>query len=286
MKTIYYLVFTLLIYSPSLNSQITNIEKQRIWSGNSPWHVDSNLNFSYNNNDGNYVYRIAMSAGALFKFRDKKREGLNNKIFLHGNYSLASSEIEDFSNTWFVHLRYNKEISSFFRVETFLQIQENKLLSIRSRNLIGGGIRLKPLQDNKNRSRRNLHLYIGLAYMYEEERSSIYDMNFYNRRASSYITSAFEFGEDGSKLKIVNTIYYQPLLSDFQNFRLSEEFSIAFPISPKIELESTFNYFLNNKTPIGDVEYQSFVGLGFNYSFESPPPPRSNRHIRYFNYFN
>lgn len=271
MKSGHFLLFAFSLLSFCLHSQIRNIEELRIWSGDSPWLINSGLNFSYTNNDGNYVYELGARAGTLFKYKDKSGE-LNNKWLLHGNYSLVRSEREDFSNNWFVHLRFNKEITDFFRVESFIQSQENQLLSIRSRNLIGAGIRLKPIEDFKDTSKRNLHLYIGLAYMYEEEKSRELDLNFYNHRASSYITAGFQFGKDGHKLEIINTLYYQPLLSDFQNFRLSEEFSISFPISDDVGFQTTFNYFLNNKTPAGDVEYRSYIGMGFNYSFKSNPP--------------
>jgi len=181
MKSGHYIVFAFSLLSFCIHSQIRNIEELRIWSGDSPWLINSGLNFSYNNNDGNYVYELGAKAGTLFKFKDKSGK-LNNKWLLHGNYSLVRSKREDFSNNWFVHLRFNKEITSFFRVESFIQSQENQLLSIRSRNLIGAGIRLKPLEDFQDSSKRNLHMYIGLAYMYEQEKSREFDLNFYNHQ--------------------------------------------------------------------------------------------------------
>ena len=261
----YLLILAVLIALP-LQAQIKNIEKLRIWSGDRHWSADGRVDLSYNNIDGNYVFQVGTNAGVLYKFRDKN-EKFNNKILFHGNFALIRAENENLNNNWFLHLRYNKELTQFFRVEGFVQSQENQLLAISSRNLIGGGIRLKPLQDMRNKKERNLHLYIGLAYMYETERSKNFNVDFYNHRASSYLTAAFKFND--SKLVIINTLYYQPLLKDFDNFRLSEELSIEFPISDTVGFQTSFNYFLNNRTPAGDAEYQSFMGFGFTYEYKS-----------------
>ena len=234
-----------------------------MYIGERQFAINSGLRFSYNNNDGNYVYQIGASVGCLFKLKDKKG-GYNNKFFLNGNYNLIRSEDQDFNNNWFIHIRYNKELTEIFRIEAFVQSQENQLLSISSRNLAGTGIRLKVLEAMKKRS---LHTYIGLAYMYEREKSENFNVDFKNHRMSSYLAATLDFGED--KPKIINTLYYQPLFEDFDNFRLSEEFSAEFPFSETFSFSVIFNYFLNNQTPAGDAEYTSSLVFGFNYNFKS-----------------
>lgn len=269
----------------STSAQITNIEKMRRWTGNQNLNLNTGLNFSYTNNDGAYIFRIGANTGVLYKFKDKTEE-LNNKLFLIADYNLNRSEGQDFNNNWFIHLRYNKEIlvksnkegsdssskDKRIRLEAFIQTQKNQLLSINSRSLIGAGIRLKLVE--KIGKEESFHLYVGTAYMYEIERTDALELNFYNHRNSSYLTATFNFGE--GKLEFVNTVYYQPLYKDFQNYRLAEEFSAEIPISNNLSFETIFTYFLNNKTPIGDAEFTSHISLGLKYKFK-PKVAKKNK---------
>ncbi|NNF74132.1 MAG: DUF481 domain-containing protein [Flavobacteriaceae bacterium] len=256
------------------NAQIENIEASRIWSGDSPWTFNSDLTFSYWNNDGNYNFLVGASSSVLFKFKDQKdrsndKVGLRNKLLFIGNYSLLRAEDRDLDNNWFLHLRYNREFTDFFRVEAFIQSQENQLLLIDSRRLVGAGVRLKPLQERarNNNKRNSLHLYLGLAYMYEQEQSELFDLELFNHRASSYLTASFKFSQSG--VTLTNTFYYQPLLKDFTNYRISQDLDMAFPINSVIRFIARFNYFLNSSSPAGDTEYRSSLLFGLRFRFQS-----------------
>ena len=123
--------------------------------------------------------------------------------------------------------------------------------------------------------RKRLHLYIGIAYMYEEEKSDAFNLELYNHRASSYLTTILDFGRD--KPKIYNTLYYQPLLKDIGNYRLSEQFTVEFPITGNLGFNANFNYFLNSRTPAGDSEYSTNVSFGFVYNFQSEIPKNETK---------
>ena len=98
-----------------LSAQIVNVERLRKFIGDRHFAIESGLNFSYDNNNGQYVYRFIPSAAVLYKFKDKGGQ-LNNKFLLNGNYKLIRTENQDFKNNWFVHLRFNKEFTSVFRM--------------------------------------------------------------------------------------------------------------------------------------------------------------------------
>lgn len=252
-----------LLFSLYGSAQIVNIEGMRIFTAeNVPFKISSGLDVSYNNNDGNYVFVVGAHVGSLYKFKDGKGK-LNNKIFINGNYNLVRAEDRDLNNNWFVHLRFNKEITPEFRIETFVQSQQNELLSISTRNLVGAGIRWKVLEAMKKRS---LHLYLGAAYMYEYEKSKRFDVKYNNNRLSSYLSASFNWGE--GKPKIINVLYFQPLFDELDNFRLSQQFTGEFPVSKSVSFTTNFSYFLNNRTPIGDAEYFSNVSFGIKYNFE------------------
>lgn len=266
-RSLFVFCITLSIGS-QLSGQIVNTERLRKYIGDKNLAINTGLNFSYDDNNGQYVYRLNARSAILYKFRDKDSL-LNNKILLNGDYQLIRSENQDFKNNWFVHLRFNKEFTNVFRMEAFLQSQENRLLSISSRNLIGGGVRLKLVEAIKDSTtEKSLHLYLGMSYMYEIEKSERFDVDFNNHRISSYLTVAFDFGK--GKPKFDNTLYVQPLFKDFDNYRMSEEFSANFPFSESehVTFNLLFNYFRNNRTPIGESEYQSTISFGLSYNFK------------------
>jgi hypothetical protein len=121
--------------------------------------LKSDLLLDYTDNKGDYIFQLGANITTQFKTKDLQRI-----FFFIGNYKLIRSNEKDFQNSWFFHLRYNQKLSSLFRVEAFIQNQNNTLLTITSRNLVGAGIRLKLISSELTR------IYVGNAYMYEIEK--------------------------------------------------------------------------------------------------------------------
>ncbi len=238
--------------------------------------LENYLSFSYNNNNGSSIFSIGNSLGTQFKSKDL------NKIFLIlGNFRLTRAEGQDFQNNWFVHFRFNYKLEEWFktkaiRFEAFVQSQYNELLSINSRNLIGSGLRWKLVSiENADHNaqtdyyqwknvKANFRMYLGVAYMYEEERSDTFDERFYHHRNSSYLS--FNFVSGNEAVEMINTIYYQPLLQDFSDYRLSEQFQIRFKISETLSANGTFTYYFDSVTQGNATDYSSNLsfGLGLN----------------------
>ena len=139
------LVFLLLFFGRS-NAQLVNIESKRMKvSGANSYRLNGNINFSYSNNNGTYFSNIGTGITTAFRLKDP-----STIYFFTGSYNLAKSKLQDFQNSWFFHLRYNKKLGNvdnknygIFRLEAFLQNQNNELQTINSRNLVGAGIRYK-----------------------------------------------------------------------------------------------------------------------------------------------
>ena len=110
----------------------------------------------------------------------------------------------------------------------------------------------------------NFRMYLGVAYMYEEERSDTFDGRFYHHRNSSYLS--FNFVSGNEAVEMINTIYYQPLLQDFSDYRLSEQFQIRFKISETLSANGTFTYYFDSVTQGNATDYSSNLsfGLGLN----------------------
>ena len=99
------------------------------------------------------------------------------------------------------------------------------MFDVNARNLIGAGIRIKLIGIEPNKETKEestFKLYLGNAYMYEEEKDDAFNKQFYSHRHSSYLSLTYDLGED--KISILNALYYQPLYSNLSDYRLLEQF--------------------------------------------------------------
>lgn len=250
-------IFCLVLSSlGELSGQLVNIESKRMQTDTLRFVFIGNLSTSYNDNDGIYLFQINTNTTTQFKSKD-----LNKRLFLVGDYSLIRSENQDFQNTWFFHIRYNQEFTNLFRIEGFVQSQENKILDVNSRNIVGGGIRLKLISKQESR------LYWGNSYMYEVEKNDILNQHFKNHRYSTYIS--FNAQIPNSPVSITNTLYYQPLFKDFGDYRVSEQFRLDIDVSKKVNLIASFDYFRDSVTPRDKRQYYSRTSLGIGLKLDS-----------------
>lgn len=248
MKQSFFILLTLL-FTSFLHAQLVNIESKRMQTDSIRFVLRSDFSFSYDNYNGDYIYRIGSSLSSQVKSKDLKKI-----YFLLGNYNLIRSEAQDFQNTWFLHLRYNQKLSNLFRFEAFLQSQNNQLLAINSRNLLGVGLRFKLV------SKELVRLYLGNAYMYEEEKSDAFSTKEYNHRNSTYLSISATIAE--SNVSITNTVYFQPLYKDFKDYRILEQLKIDVPLSKVLSLYTLLDYYHDNITPSGGSQFSTNISVG------------------------
>jgi hypothetical protein len=237
-----------------LRGQIVNIEDKRIRLGDSitmKGFVD--LGFNIFKNDK--MLTTARASGQIEKLAWKRHFFL----MLFG-YNFAKAEGQNFLNDGFAHLRYNYEWNNHFVYEAFTQIQYNERTNILFRGLMGTGVRLK-LKGGKNR------FYLGLAYMFEQNqfnRDLIPRQN--NHRLSSYFSYNLNLGHLS---RLVHTTYYQPILNDITNNRLSSEASLLFNFTKRLVFRATFNtsYDIDPRLPetIPDWTYTWTNGLRWDF---------------------
>lgn len=246
-KTIAFFFFLFLSFQAF--SQLVNIESKRMQTDSIRFVLKNDFSFSYNNNNGDYLYQIGSNLSTQLKSKDLKKI-----YFLLGDYNLIRAEERDFQNTWFLHLRFNYKLTKLFRVEAFIQSQHNELLAINKRNVIGAGLRFKLI------SKENIRLYLGNAYMYEEEKSDDFNTKEYNHRNSSYLSISANI--PNSNVSILNTVYYQPLYKNFGDYRILEQFKLNIPITKVVSMHTIFNYYHDSTTPTGSSQFSSNLSLG------------------------
>ena len=279
-KHFYVLIF-FLFYFGSIQAQLVNIESQRMKLDKKKFKIRGNINFSYSNYNGSTLSQIGTALTTAFRFK----KDTTAIYFFTGSYNLAKSKTEDFRNSWFFHLRYNKKLinpdnKSFrdnFRLEAFIQNQNNELQVISTRNLLGAGIRWKfidyqytqtiqpswellSVTESKFRL-ESFKAYFGNSYMYEIEKVKSTGQEFRNSRNNSYLSLTANF----TNLEIINTIYFQPLYSDFSNFRIFEQLQIDIPFSEVISFSVVFNYFYNSFSPNEVKDYDSNINFGLSF---------------------
>jgi Protein of unknown function, DUF481 len=231
-KSVLLLCYFFLIASFYLKCQIVNIEDKRLRLGDSiTFKGFADLGFNVFKNDK--MLMTARATGQLEKLAFKK-----HFFLLLGGYNFAKAEGQSFLNDGFLHLRYNYDMSHHVVLETFTQGQYNERTNILFRGLVGSGLRLKLKTGQKNR------FYLGLAYMFEQNQYNsdlIPTQN--NHRLSTYFSYNWNLTNNS---RLVHTTYFQPILNDFFNNRLSSEASLLFSFTKRLIFRATFNTSFDN----------------------------------------
>ena len=248
------LLFSIFCLTPGLlSAQLVNIESKRMQTDSIRFTLNADFSFNHTNNDGAQVNQIDAALTTQLKSKD-----LRKIYFLLGNYKLIDSEDGNLQNAWFLHGRFNYKFNQLLRFETFLQGQYNQLLIVEQRNLVGAGLRLKWID------RARVTGYAGNSYMYEVEYSDRAGTTNYNHRNSTYLT--LSYASKSEKFSVANTVYYQPLYKDLNDYRILEQFRLDIPLSTWLKVFTTYNYYFDSKTPLNTKEYTSELNIGVGIS--------------------
>ena len=246
------ILFNLFFYTAQ--AQLVNIEAKRMQTDSIRFVLKSDLLINYSDNNGEYVLRIGSNISTQLKSKN-----LKEIYFLVLNYNLVRTKDEDFQNAWFAHLRYNHKLTQFFRLEAFLQDQNNTKLTIIRRKLVGVGIRMKII------NKKNTTAYFGNTYMYEIEDLNNSEERFFNHRNSSYLSLNQSF--EKSNLMLTGTIYFQPLYRDIKNHRILSQFKAELPLTKTISVSALYNYAFTKFTSNIEDDRASNLNLGITLNF-------------------
>ncbi len=237
-----------------LSAQIVNIEERRITSTNDSTYWYGSLRLGAN---------ISKVKDQVLQFRStghvqyKKGKSLT-LLLLDGNFLRAGGK--EFQEAAFSHLRFNYKIKDWLVTETYGQAQVNKLLLIRLRALAGAGLRFRLLKSENGGQR----IYGGLAYLFEHNRflEGIPDKDWH--RLSTYISFTFRFP---GGIKLVNTTYYQPAITDFSSYRFASEWRLDTPIGKNFSFFSDFTFSKDESLPVDapTSTYAWLNGLAFKF---------------------
>ena len=247
-------LITALLFSSLVSAQLVNIEAKRMQTDSVRFALAADFSFNHTNNDGKQVNQIDAALTTQLKSRDLKKI-----YFVLGNYKLIDSDEKNLQNSWFLHGRFNYKFNQVLRFESFLQGQYNQLLVVEQRNLVGAGLRVKWVDKERFSG------YAGNSYMYEVEYSDRAGTTNYNHRNSTYLT--LSYAPKSGRFSVTNTLYYQPLYRELEDYRILEQFRLDFPLSNWFKIFTIYNYYFDSKTPLDTKEYTSNLNFGAGLSF-------------------
>ncbi|NNE33692.1 MAG: DUF481 domain-containing protein [Rhodothermales bacterium] len=212
-----------------------NTERLRSDKDGTSGSVDASVSVRRGNSD-----LLDVSTGIRLDHKDKR-----NYAFLVGRVSYGTNNSTTYSNSAFAHLRYNRELSSALAIEVFGQLQRDGFTLLQLRALLGAGIRVQYVKNDR------LRLAQGSSLMYENERLDaakviVHPNRIETARWSNYVTLA---GSPVENLTLVSTTYVQSALSDFGDVRIVNDASVAVSLSSRISLTTTLSFRYDSKPP-------------------------------------
>lgn len=189
--------------------------------------------------------------------------GNKNVLRVFGNYKFLFNNNENLISRTAAQIRHNYLLKNEFRTFAFYQAQNNSSLILKRRQLFGGGLRrIFTLTDS-------LSLDFGSGVFYENEvldseklsAGETQDCNTY--RMANVLSLRF------IKLKnisLINTVYFQPNIKDFSDFRFFNELSLGFKINEFMGLSIGFVYRYDSQPPmiLKNEDFNFSTGISFS----------------------
>jgi len=244
------LLFLYSLLQLAARSQIVNIESARMQSDTTGWMGNAGASFELTKNTQQV---FSADADAHVQYKSKK-----SLYLLLGSYGFLKAAGTSLIDNTFLHFRYNYKINTLVRWEAFTQVQKNVITGISSRFLIGTGPRFKLL------STKLIRLYAASLLMYEREDETVSNTIQNNIRNSSYVSFTLT---PNKQVEIISTSFFQPLLNNWNDYRLLNQVSIRVKAAKKLALALKWNY-LNDSKPVAGVPSVNYsLSTGINYEF-------------------
>lgn len=259
------ILLNLILFAATSQAQILNVEKSRIKEDSANYFVGKlGLSFTLHNHDededGPNTF-IGLTANTNTAYLSKK----NSYILINYiNYTALGEE--EASHTGYSHFRVNLSRHKKVSTELFTQYQYDLGRGLLARWLIGGGLRIVLLENDKT-------LFIfGPGLMYEYEKwENIEETTVLRTKRLVKSTNYLSLRKKLNDHINFNTIaYYQTgydqSIEGFRH-RISGEANLSVSITEKLFLTTTFNCTYENKpiVPVTKFIYSITNGLEYNF---------------------
>ena len=233
------LLFCLLASAVNASAQILNAESLRKVTDTSGYSGAASLNFALKRNTNDF---LTISSNIHLQYKMNK-----HLVLFKNDINFQKIEGDKFEN-------------SRIALEAFGQAQYNKITKINFRGLVGAGPRFKLTMSEKYK------LYLGTLIMYEhEELSDNITQIQRNFRGSAYFSFSLYPSDNVS---LVSTTYYQPLLNQISDYRISSQSSLVVGLFKNFALNTSYTFMYDISPAIGIPTSQYDFSTGITYSFD------------------
>ena len=251
MKRLLLCAALLLSLTRFLHAQIVNIEDKRgSLKDTTAWYERGDLGFNWIKNTQTV---ISISAGFQLEYQHH-----NRRVLSISNVQFVKAGPTNFVNQGFQHLRYNISFSPWYTHEFFGQLQYNENLHIGLRGLLGSGGRFRLTGKSKQSA------WLGIAYMFEYDEETNGPIH-HDHRMSSYLSLHLS---PAKNVTLASTSYYQPLLANFSDFRLSSNTTLVFKFSKQVSFTNTLTLLYDSRAPEGVPTLSHSYRSGIRYEFK------------------
>ena len=247
------IVFLLFLWHDSALAQVINIEEKRIKNTNDSVHWygawQANLNVSKEKQQ-----IITFGTDLQLEYKNGK-----HLVLSLTNLELIKAGNNDLLNNKFQHLRYNYKWLPRVSSEVFGQVQSNPIQALRSRVLMGFGVRFKAFESKKHKAR----MYIGTSLMREKDEYKGFEYKVENR-ISIYISMTYE---PNAQVSFHSTTYSQPLMIGLNNTRWFTQNTIDLKINKRLSFNVAYTFRFDPSLPEGIIKQSYRLANGIKYKF-------------------
>ncbi|HEX5754593.1 MAG TPA: DUF481 domain-containing protein [Archangium sp.] len=186
------------------------------------------------------------------------------RIFLTGSGRFADRAGTPFISQAFVHARWTGMWHERVGSDVFAQYQFNAFLLLRGRAVAGAGVRVEAVHTPV------FMLWGGSGYMFEHELIRVLPgasdaPETVDHRWTNYLTARLALFEN--RLLLQNTVYFQPRLDDFSDWRFLEELEALARVTEGFALGATLSVTRDSAPPTGVRDTDLRLGSTVRFSF-------------------
>jgi hypothetical protein len=238
----------LLLFFGTVSAQVVNIENRRIYDDTAGWSGAIDGGFSAVQN-AELLYSYNLRPRAQYKTR-------KHYYLLLGDITYTRGAEETYANSGMTHFRYAYRIkNSGWKWESYAQVQYNQLLDQKLRSLLGTGIRVKFLDRN------GFRLFAGTSSFYEYEELQTENTTNTGFRWSNYLS--WFFNPKGKSWYFTGVTYYQPLFSNFRDYRFSGQYTFGVNVFKRVDLKMEYTLYYDSRPPsdVRNLVYTASTGV-------------------------
>ena len=180
------------------------------------------------------------------------------------NYEYGeSSGVKDTDNGY-LHLRHVWYYTEDTFLELFAQVEDDEFKRLSIRQLAGGGARFKLIE---NPVKHSAFLGAGAFYSKEELEDTPTTTDGGTERTTRLnIYQVYKYQLNDSA-RLLNTLYYQPDIKEFSDYRLLDKFTFQVDINKSMSINISLDIARDNKPPQDVEQTDTSYKTGFEYRF-------------------